>query len=133
MNAMTCQEARESIPWVPAGALEPEERVRVVRHTAQCADCRRELAAACVEHRLTRSAVASLTGLTPDAWARFEERLPVAPSGRTSRVASLRTLLERLGVPGLATEALGMAEKLRREGARVEALLPRVALEGFAS
>ncbi len=133
MNAMTCQEARESIPWVPAGALEPEERVRVVRHTAQCADCRRGLAEAYVEYRLARSAVASLPGLAPGAWGRLEARLVTEPAKETSRVASLGTLLERLGVPGLATGALGMAERLRREGARVDALLPRVALEGFAS
>jgi len=116
---MTCREAQECIPWVPAGALEPSEQARLLRHTMVCSGCRKQLAEAFAEQRLSRAAWDALPGLRSDAWARLEGRLPTDERKPASRIAGVRALLARLGVPASPTDALGLAERLRNEGLRI--------------
>lgn len=62
---MTCEEMTDLIAGYPGGSLTPAERARLLWHTATCAACRTELAAAVV-----------LAARVSDLWAHQPEPPP---------------------------------------------------------
>jgi len=75
------REARELMPWLISGRLEPDERARVEAHLATCEDCARDL----VAERALAGAVAELPIATGVSWSAMRDRLDAA-----ARVAEVR-------------------------------------------
>jgi anti-sigma factor RsiW len=99
------REARDLLPWLISGRLEPDERARVEAHLVACDECSRELAA----ERELAGAVAELPIATGISWAAMRDRLDEAAKQESIIPAPLvrrRVPLRHIGIFLTAQAAL---------------------------
>jgi len=99
------REARDLMPWLISGRLEPDEQARVEAHLETCEECARELAA----ERALAGAVADLPIATGVSWSAMRDRLDAA-----ARVSDVRpySLARRFTAPRIAAFVAAQAALL---------------------
>jgi len=77
---MTCDEARELIPWYVAGSLSAHEVGELAVHIADCSDCRADLAQDVSLGIDLESALKSLPEIPSDGFGKISRKIKRLPS-----------------------------------------------------
>ena len=79
---ITCEEARELIPWYVTGRIALEDAERIVDHLTTCADCQSDFAEAAWMRRLVANRTLSAPTPHGTAWSRVARKVGIVEVAR---------------------------------------------------